>query len=619
MAVVQIPNLPVAIALNGNEQLEIVQSGQSKRTSVQSIADLGVTVTTSAIYANIDILKLTPIQTTTPVFVEGYYNPGDGGGGYFYGVTGAAPGTYVNNDGTIIVQTGGDGSSAWIRFKEVATNVKYFGAVGNGITDDTLSFTNAASLGTTVYIPKGNYLISSTTAYGFWYLEEGAVIDGLPNINGINDTSRLTGRCFNIVNSTNEGIRIGSTDPWLEKLRTSTIRISEMSCTSGDGLIGFIAGSRTSDNLTPNFACIGIAGYCQNNNTVNPEPAWATYFEARRSNGAGAAYCSEMDFVNNGNTFDLTPYTSINATTGQTSNLWLSCGGGDAALGGNSNSAAITILPNPAEYRRGIIFRYNALDGITNEAITMAVGHRLSWYNTANQLNSYIDHINISQYIEADVASGINIAASKKRGGGAATILLDTICRNNYFGCSGGGNSYQAGYTQLLQRSNFSAGDARFSFDIGVLNSDGTTSSVTLNGVTEKAFTPATDNFLSLGSGSFRWSVVFAATGTINTSDEADKTEIQNISEKEKNVAIDIKSKIKSFKYADSVAKKKEKARIHFGVIAQNVKSAFEKEGLDADNYGIFCSDTWTDEDGVSKTRLGIRYDELFSFILSSL
>lgn len=37
---IQIPNLPVAISLNGTEQVEIVQSGTSARTTTQAIANL---------------------------------------------------------------------------------------------------------------------------------------------------------------------------------------------------------------------------------------------------------------------------------------------------------------------------------------------------------------------------------------------------------------------------------------------------------------------------------------------------------------------------------------------------------------------------------------------------
>jgi len=37
---IQIPNLPVAISLNGSEQIEIVQAGTSCRTTTQAIANV---------------------------------------------------------------------------------------------------------------------------------------------------------------------------------------------------------------------------------------------------------------------------------------------------------------------------------------------------------------------------------------------------------------------------------------------------------------------------------------------------------------------------------------------------------------------------------------------------
>lgn len=39
-SVVQIPNLPVAVSLSGSELVEVVQSGQSRRTTTQEIANL---------------------------------------------------------------------------------------------------------------------------------------------------------------------------------------------------------------------------------------------------------------------------------------------------------------------------------------------------------------------------------------------------------------------------------------------------------------------------------------------------------------------------------------------------------------------------------------------------
>ena len=45
MANVQIPNLPIAISLDGSEQLEIVQSGSSRRTTTGTIAGLSLSST----------------------------------------------------------------------------------------------------------------------------------------------------------------------------------------------------------------------------------------------------------------------------------------------------------------------------------------------------------------------------------------------------------------------------------------------------------------------------------------------------------------------------------------------------------------------------------------------
>jgi hypothetical protein len=128
-------------------------------------------------------------------------------------------------------------------------------------------------------------------------------------------------------------------------------------------------------------------------------------------------------------------------------------------------------------------------------------------------------------------------------------------------------------------------------------------------------FFPNTDNLISLGAGANRWTVVYAATGTINTSDASSKQQIKDLSAAEKAVGQALKGMMKSFKFNDAVQKKGAEARIHFGVVAQDVKSAFEAQGLNAEDYGVFCSD---DLPG-GGTRLGVRYDELFALIIGSL
>jgi hypothetical protein len=126
---------------------------------------------------------------------------------------------------------------------------------------------------------------------------------------------------------------------------------------------------------------------------------------------------------------------------------------------------------------------------------------------------------------------------------------------------------------------------------------------------------PGADDAQSMGTSDFKWSVVYAATGTINTSDANQKQDIAELDEIEKEVAVALKGLIKKFRFKNAVVKKGRDARIHVGVIAQDVKAAFEAKGLDASRYGLFCLDTH--EDG--SVRLGVRYEELLAFIIAAI
>jgi len=140
---------------------------------------------------------------------------------------------------------------------------------------------------------------------------------------------------------------------------------------------------------------------------------------------------------------------------------------------------------------------------------------------------------------------------------------------------------------------------------------------------------PSTDNVSTLGTSGQRWTTVYATTALINTSDANEKQQIAELSEAERNVAIAVKGLIRKFKFNDAVAVKGDNARIHVGVIAQDVEQAFINEGLDPSEYGLFCRDEWweldghvvlQDTDGAElKVRLGIRYEELLAFIIAAL
>jgi hypothetical protein len=137
---------------------------------------------------------------------------------------------------------------------------------------------------------------------------------------------------------------------------------------------------------------------------------------------------------------------------------------------------------------------------------------------------------------------------------------------------------------------------------------------------------PGVDNTYTMGAAAKRWSTLYAATGVINTSDERTKQQWVDLSEKERRVAIQAKALLKSFKFNDAVDSKGEKARIHFGIGAQSLKAAFEEEGLVAEQYAVLCFDKWPeelDDDGKvvisAGERYGVRYEELFAFILAAI
>lgn len=106
------------------------------------------------------------------------------------------------------------------------------------------------------------------------------------------------------------------------------------------------------------------------------------------------------------------------------------------------------------------------------------------------------------------------------------------------------------------------------------------------------AFQPAVDNILNNGGASNRWATIYAGTSTINTSDAREKTALRALEDAELRAIKTIISGIGIFQYLNAVAQKgADLARLHVGVTAQQVKAAFEAEGLDAARYAAWCED----------------------------
>jgi hypothetical protein len=101
------------------------------------------------------------------------------------------------------------------------------------------------------------------------------------------------------------------------------------------------------------------------------------------------------------------------------------------------------------------------------------------------------------------------------------------------------------------------------------------------------------DNNLDIGSSSFRYNDAFVTNGVTTGSDQNEKQQIASLTDAEIAAAKRISNGFKTFKWNDAVAAKGDNARTHTGVIAQEVRTALETEGLSAGNYAFFMSDTW--------------------------
>jgi hypothetical protein len=128
------------------------------------------------------------------------------------------------------------------------------------------------------------------------------------------------------------------------------------------------------------------------------------------------------------------------------------------------------------------------------------------------------------------------------------------------------------------------------------------------------------DGGVDLGLNTARFKDIYATNGTIQTSDRNEKQDIAELTDAEQRVAVAAKGLLRKFRWRDSVEAKGDEARTHFGIIAQDLQAAFAAEGLDAGDYAMFISGTWTDEEtGEERTRMGVRYSELLAFIIAAI
>lgn len=111
---------------------------------------------------------------------------------------------------------------------------------------------------------------------------------------------------------------------------------------------------------------------------------------------------------------------------------------------------------------------------------------------------------------------------------------------------------------------------------------------------------------------------MFAATGTINTSDVRHKTDVRELTSAEVAAAKDLAREVGGFKFLKAVAEKGVAARLHIGMTVQRAVEIMESHGLDPLAYGFICHDSWAadaEEQREAGDRYGFRPDELLLFV----
>ncbi|EMN5248854.1 tail fiber domain-containing protein [Enterobacter roggenkampii] len=228
-------------------------------------------------------------------------------------------------------------------------------------------------------------------------------------------------------------------------------------------------------------------------------------------------------------------------------------------------------------------------------------------------------------------ASGINVAYQTRQTTGY-TFYAPNSARMYHKGAAGFGYDPVAGDTNFALHFR---GSAPLTSYYGFLHTDNSGASLGVSqdasilfiqggsvrakikpqATTLSAFTPGDDNHTPCGDILNRWSVVVAGTGSILTSDGTEKSEPLSISDNILDAWGDVN--IIVFQWLASQQEKGvDKARWHFGAIAQQVRDAFLAHGIDGQRYGLLCFDSWDDQ-YVTHPAKTIEHPAIYSKILN--
>lgn len=530
-------------------------------------------------------------------------------------------------------------------------SVNDFGVVGDGVTDDTAAFLALPS-GLSYYMPEGTYLVtqdiwmlgSQMYAMGYAQLSPpfmlhtgtsygvGALVndDGdnsaAPNTSGRN--TAIGAYALNANTSGYHGTAIGNGALRENTTGTQNTAIGMNAlCLNVAGVDNTAIGVSALLNIegSKNTAvgrAAGIQRLTGDYNVLIGRDVQYACTDGSYDTAIGAEACWDLTssggynaIVGYRSCYGMTTTGTKNVALGAESSYGIDTASRTTALGYRSLFANTandttacgyeTLYSNTSGLRNTAIGAYAGYTNITGLDNTF-IGWQAGYYSTGNS------NIAIGTSASASASGSYNTSIGSNSGQ-ALTSGASNVCIG-----------YEAGKTITTGTGNTLIGRGAApaavgaTGDIAIYSNNAVrlryTASSTTWDIVGTVVQNTVDNTCTLGSASYRWSVVYAGTGAINTSDGRLKQDVRCLDDAERAVAVKCKSLIRAFRFIDAVTEKGDGARVHFGVIAQDVRDAFESEGLDANKYALFCYDEWEGGD-----RYGIRYDELLAFIISAM
>jgi len=514
--------------------------------------------------------------------------------------------------------TGAVARTAQAKMRDVVS-VKDFGAVGDGVADDTAAIQAAINTGFNLVFPAGTYLANNLTqSTSFQRFYAYGQVNITKNANGALLTAsgnyvELDGLQFIGTGYTGDNIVISGGHPRLTN------------CSS------YGAAGRALKATGAHVQIIGTSGIYATTD------ATATGYDIEIGvSGTATLYHQLIGVYSSQSTGGilLIDTGSHVISGGQFGKLTIQTGTSPSGVNGGMTSNA-RILGNVSVGLSGAVFSGNQF---STQTITFEAGtsqHTLDLSNNTRNA-TIVNNGNANSIIMRATSAGGTADFAFGPSLWTGSVKIDTqngwnfpnhvtVDNNFSFRAKDSGGTTRVGVNLSTSDDWTFGSDTGGSNFTNIVSGPGgiylVPSGATAFQAVTSSFRPQIDGSPNLGTASQRWNTVYATTGAINTSDEREKQQIRALTAAEQRVAVALKSLVKAFKFTSAVQTKgDDNARIHVGVIAQEVIAAFQAENLDPMRYGIVCYDQWdAEDDRPAGDRYGVRYEELLAFIIGAL